>query len=258
MSIIVSRLRDLQEQLAGGGTITYTSFGGAVCTDTGSAQSAYLRAHVPASPGSTIRVKLDAKRVSGDPRIIIDIANQNGTVKTAGFATVLISDNDWSSYECVATMPTRLEKGLAFWANFGVFAGQAGQVEIDNVTIELLDDSVGHPRMSACGLINHASSVLTLNTNYTNHGITALTLDAPNQQIFVEVNDYYSPSGVKFWPVPVVSFAAGDDGLNVIPRAGLYDPATRRYRVYFYNPSTGARVAVPTVNFNLFFTAIGR
>lgn len=256
--IIVSRLQDLQQQLAGGGTITYTALGTAICTDTGSTQSAYLRAHVAASAGSTITVRLDAKKISGDPRIIIDIANQNGTVKSQGVSSCLISDAGWSSYELKAAMPSNLEKGTAFCVNFGVFAGQAGQVEIDNVSISLQDDSVGFARCYAGGLINHTAGVLSLNANYLNHGITALVLDAPNNQIFVEVGQAYSPSGVKFWPIPNVQFAAGSDNLGVVPRAGLYDPATSRYRVYFYNPTTGARVAVPTENFNLFFQTIGR
>lgn len=260
-NIIVSRLQDLSEVVTGGGTITYTSSGTAICTDSGASQSAYLRAHVPASPGSTITVKLEARKISGDPNLIIDVVDQNQSTLAGLGNSVQIADPDWSTYELKVTMRSTVFKGGAFLVNFGVFTAQAGSVEIGDVTIKLEDDALGFARGYAFGLIVKNEGGIYLAQNYATHNITQLIQDDVAKAIYVRTQQNYSPTGttVKILPIPNVQFVAGGSVIpNVIPSVGLYNAAERRWEIKFFDPSTGTIVDIPSVNFNLYFSVVGR
>lgn len=260
-NIIASRLQDLSEITTGGGTITYTASGTAICTDSGAGQSAYLRAHVPASPGSTITVRIEARKISGDPNIIIDVVDQNQSALSGLGNSVQISDSDWSTYELKVTMRPTVFKGGAFLVNFGIFTPQAGSVEIGDVTIKLDDDSLGFTRGYAFGLIVKNSNGLSLAQNYATHNITQLIQDDVAKTIYVRTQQNYSPTGatVKILPIPSVQFVSGGSTIpNLIPSVGLYEATDRRWPIKFFNPSTGAIADIPSGNFNLYFTLIGK
>ena len=241
-----------QTVVGGSSSLTITNDTASLTSIVG--ESSYLNTYILAVAGETVTMKCTAKVVSGTvgtkPCMAIDYPAAASLKNKIEF-----DSTDWKDYSVSFTVPITSSGSNYLKLLWGMYTSLAGSVKIRNVSIHKKGGTQPVANLFANALIQLSAGVPTVNDNFSNVGIKALSYDVASKELRITIDPVYLASA-QLAPVIQVNMTA-EFYPELAPKWKAYDRATGQFIVQFIDMSLAVPITVDLATYpNTFYLAV--